>query len=104
MGMNMQQLMRQAQKMQRQMQQTQEELAGTELTGVSGGGMVKVTVTGNSQLVSLHIDPEVIDPEDHEMLEDMILAAFQDALSQAQALSQEKMGRFTNGMSIPGLF
>ncbi len=104
MGMNMQNLMRQAQKMQRQMQQAQEELAQAELTGMSGGGMVKVTVSGTSQILGIQIDPEVIDPEEKEMLEDLILAALQDAFGQAQALSQEKMGRFTNGMNIPGLF
>jgi len=104
MGMNMQQLMKQAQKMQRQMTQAQEELANTEVIGAAGGGMVKVTANGQGAILGIQIDPEVIDPEDKEMLEDMVLAAIQDAVSQAAALSQEKMGRFTNGMNIPGLF
>ena len=104
MGMNMQNLMKQAQKMQRQMQQAQEELATAEVVGAAGGGMVKVTANGLSKITGIEIDPEVIDPEDKEMLEDLILAAVTDAVEQAQALSQEKMGRFTNGMNIPGLF
>ncbi len=103
MGMNMQQLMKQAQKMQREMAKAQEELAAATVEGNAGGGMVKVTMNGLSQPTAVQIAPEAVDPEDVEMLEDLVLAAYQDALSKAQALSQEKMGRATGGMSLPGM-
>lgn len=103
MGMNMQQLMKQAQKMQRQMEQAQQELAAMELVGESGGGMVKVAVNGMQEILGIKIDPQAVDPEDVEMLEDLILAALRDALGQAQAASQEKMGRAAGGMNLPGM-
>ena len=109
MGMNMQQLMKQAQKMQREMQKAQEELAAAQVEGVSGGGMVKVTATGAQEIVAISIDPEIVDPEDVEMLEDLVMAAVKEALANAQALASEKMGRATgpawgcfNGLSISG--
>jgi len=102
MGMNMQQLMKQAQKMQRQMEQAQQELTAMELTGEAGGGMVKVAVNGAQEILGLHIDPQVVDAEDVELLEDMILAALRDAMSQAKNAAQEKLGRFTGGMNLPG--
>ena len=83
MGFNMQKLMKQAQKMQQDMARVQEELSNTEVEGVSGGGMVRVTANGNSEILSISIDPEIIDPEDAEMLEDMVLAAVKDALAAA---------------------
>ena len=91
MGFNMQKLMKQAQKMQQDMARVQEELRNTEVEGVSGGGMVKVVANGSSEILSISIDPEIIDP-DAEMLEDMVLAAVKDALAAAAALSAEKMG------------
>lgn len=103
MGMNMQQLMKQAQKMQREMQKAQEELAAAQVEGVSGGGMVKVTATGAQEIVAISIDPEIVDPEDVEMLEDLVLAAVKEALANAQALASEKMGRATGGMNLPGM-
>lgn len=103
MGMNMQQLMKQAQKMQKEMQKAQEELAAAQVEGISGGGMVKVVATGSQDIVSISIDPEIVDPEDVEMLEDMVLAAIKDALANAQALAGEKMGRATGGMNLPGM-
>ena len=93
-GMNMQNLMRQAQKMQEDMNKAQEELASAQVEGVSGGGMVKVTMTGKRELVGIKLMREAVDPEDVEMLEDLILAAFKDAESKAQQLSDEKMGGF----------
>lgn len=103
MGFNMQKLMQQAQKMQRDVARVQEELAATELEGISGGGMVKVTVSGNSELLSISINPEIVDPDDVEMLEDMVMAAVKDALSNAAALSAEKMNAVTGGMNMPGM-
>jgi len=104
MGMNMQNLMKQAQKMQREVAKVQEELAQTEVQGSSGGGMVTVTVTGAQEILSIAISPEIVDPQDVEMLEDLVLAAVKDALANAQALAAEKMGRATGGMNLPGMF
>ena len=98
-------LLKQAQKMRRQMMQIQEELEGLEITGEAGGGMVKVTASGKGEIISLKIDPEAVDPDDVEMLEDTILAAIQDAMEKVQKISSEKMGSVTGGMGgmgIPG--
>ena len=95
-GMNMQNLMRQAQKMQEDMTKAQEELANAQVEGISGGGMVKVIMTGKKEIVSIKLMREAVDPEDIEMLEDLILAAIKDADSKAQALSDDKMGGFGN--------
>ena len=104
MGFNMQKLMKQAQKMQQDMNRAKAELAEAQVEGVSGGGMVKVTATGDGQITSICINPEIIDPEDKEMLEDMVLAAINEALAAAAALSVEKMGAVTGGMNLPGMF
>lgn len=93
-GNNMQALMRQAQRMQEEALKAQQEVDETDVEGVSGGGMVKVVVKGNKQPVSVQIDKNVVDPDDVEMLEDLIVAALSDACSKADALRQEKMGRF----------
>jgi len=93
-GMNMQNLMRQAQKMQEDMTKAQEELENAVVEGVSGGGMVKVTMNGKKELQSVKLAREAVDPEDIEMLEDLILAAYKDAESKAQSLSDDKMGGF----------
>ena len=95
-GGNMQQLMKQAQAMQRKLQEAQEEIAETEVTGSAAGGMVEVTMTGDKTPVSVTIKPEAVDPDDIEMLEDLITAAFNDASSQADALSEEKLGAYGN--------
>ena len=100
----MQKLMKQAQKMQQDMNRAKAELAEAQVEGVSGGGMVKVTATGDGQITSICINPEIIDPEDKEMLEDMVLAAINEALAAAAALSAEKMGAVTGGMNLPGMF
>ena len=93
-GGNMQALMRQAQKMQEDMKRTREEIDASEYASSVGGGMVEVTLYGNRTVKSVKIKPEVVDPEDIEMLEDLVLAAFNDASSKADALKQEKLGRF----------
>ncbi|MCX4362271.1 MAG: YbaB/EbfC family nucleoid-associated protein [Clostridia bacterium] len=96
---NMQQLMRQAQKMQQEMMDAQEELKTIEVTGVSGGGMVEVTMTCEKQVVALKIKPEAVDPDDLEMLEDLIIASFNDAVSKAEEVREEKLGKFA-GLGI----
>ncbi len=100
---NMQQLMKQAQKMQQQMIAAQEELAKAEVQGSAGGGLVTATVTGAGEVVSLKIKPEAVDPDDVESLEDLVVAALHDASRAAQDLSAEHMGPLTSGMGGLGL-
>ena len=100
---NMGNLMKQAQRMQRQMEEKSQELEAKEYTVSTGGGAVELVMNGKLELSSLHIKPEVVDPDDVEMLEDLVLAAVKDALEQAQALANEKMGRATGGMNLPGM-
>ncbi len=100
-GGNMQQLMKQAQAMQRKLQEAQQEIAEAEVTGSAAGGMVEITLTGDKTPVSVSIKPEAVDPDDVEMLEDMILAALNDANEQADKLSKELMGPMGN---MGGLF
>ena len=100
-GGNMQQLMKQAQAMQRKLQEAQEEIAETEVTGSAAGGMVEVTMTGDKTPVSVTIKPEAVDPDDVEMLEDMILAALNDANEKAEKLSKDLMRPMGN---MGGLF
>ena len=100
---NIQQLMQQAQRMQQQMAQKQAELAEKTVTAQSGGGMVTATVNGAHELLVLSIDPDVIDPEDKEMLEDMVVAAVNQAMQQAEEMAQQELGKLTGGMNIPGL-
>lgn len=102
--MNIQQLMQQAQRMQEQMQKqvakTQEELAATELTGESGAGLVKVTMTGRHDVKRVQIDDSLL-KEDKEMLEDLIAAAVNDAVRKVEDYSQKKMGAVTSGLNLP---
>lgn len=100
-GMNMQALMRQAQKMQSDMEKAQAELANTMVEGVAGGGMVKVTASAVGAISAIEINPEVVDPEDVEMLQDLILAAINDAVAKGQAISNSRMGAVTNGLKLP---
>lgn len=93
-GNQMQQLMKQAQKMQEQMAKAQEELEEAELEGSAGGGMVKVVVNGKKVVSSLEINPTAVDPDDVEMLEDLIIAALNDAYAKAEKMYEEKMGPF----------
>ncbi len=100
---NMQQLMKQAQKMQAQVLAAQEELAKAELTGTAGGGLVTATVTGAGEILSVKIRPEAVDPEDVESLEDLVVAALRDAGRAAQELAGETMGPVSGGMGGLGL-
>ncbi len=98
MNRQMKKMMAQAQKMQQGMMKAQEELAEDRIEGSSGGGIVKVTVTGKSDVVSVKISPEAVDPEDVEMLEDLVLAAIHDAVEKSKELAEKKMG----GLGVPG--
>jgi len=97
-GMNMQAMMRQAQKLQEQMQQAQEELEAAEVEGSAGGGLVTVTLNGKKTMLGVKIKPEAVDPDDLEMLEDLILAAYNDAAEQADELEAEKMPAGAGGL------
>lgn len=97
-GGNMQQIMKQAQMMQKKLQQAQAELAEAEVVGKAGGGIVEITLKGDKTPVAVSIRPEAVDPDDIEMLEDLLLAALGDAMEQADALHQEKLGPLGGGM------
>ena len=99
----MQQLMKQAQKMQQQMAQAQQQLAETQVTGTAGGGLVTATVTGAGDVVAVKIDPKAVDPDDVETLEDRGVAAIRDASSSAQELQQSAMGPLAGGLGGLGL-
>ena len=103
-GANMQQLMRQAQKLQEQMTKAQEELDEREYSAQAGGGMISVTVTGKRELKSLEIKPECVDPDDVEMLQDMIMAAVNEAMRTADTEAANNMSRLTGGLNLGGLF
>ncbi|MBW2569424.1 MAG: YbaB/EbfC family nucleoid-associated protein [Deltaproteobacteria bacterium] len=96
-------MMKQAQKLQSKMLRLQEELAGKTVEATSGGGMIKVVANGKQQILSIQIEKEVVDPEDVEMLQDLMLAAVNDALGKAQDMVSGEMGKLTGGMNIPGL-
>ncbi|MBB5871181.1 DNA-binding YbaB/EbfC family protein [Allocatelliglobosispora scoriae] len=98
---NMQQLMKQAQKMQQQLAAAQAELAETELTGTSGGGLVTVVIGGGGDVRSVKIDPKAVDPDDVETLEDLVLLAITNASEQVRKLTDQKMGPLTGGMGLP---
>lgn len=97
-------LMKQAKKMQEQMLKSQQELEDKLFSASSGGGMVTVEMTGKYELKSLKINPEAVDPNDVEMLEDLIVAAILEAHTKVSEASEESMGKLTGGMKIPGLF
>ncbi|MFD2673408.1 YbaB/EbfC family nucleoid-associated protein [Marinicrinis sediminis] len=101
---NMNQMMKQVKKMQEQMMKAQEELGEKKIEGTAGGGVVTATVNGHRKLLDIQIKPEAVDPEDVEMLQDLIIAAVNDAMSQAEELANKDLGKFTGGMNIPGLF
>jgi len=103
-GGNMQQLARQAQKLQAQMTKMQEELEAREYEASAGGGMVTVKVSGKKELLGIEIKPEAVDPDDVEMLQDMVLAAVNEGLRIASETMEKEMGKLTGGMNIPGLF
>ena len=103
-GMNMNQMMKQAQKMQREMAQMQEDLANQTLEVSSGGGMVKVTINGEKKITDLVIAPEAVDPDDVEMLQDLVMTAINEAIRQVDEAAGAQMSRITGGMNLPGLF
>ena len=96
-------MMKQAQKLQAKMIKLQEELAEKTVEASAGGGMVKVVANGKQQVVSIEIEKEVVDPEDVDMLQDLIMAAVNDALTKSQEMVSGEMGKLTGGMNIPGL-
>ncbi|WP_108672527.1 YbaB/EbfC family nucleoid-associated protein [Peribacillus acanthi] len=99
---NMQNMMKQMQKMQKKMAEAQEELGEKRIEGTAGGGMVSVVVSGHKEVLEVTIKPEVVDPDDIEMLQDLVLAATNDALKKAEELTNQTMGQFTKGMNLPG--
>ena len=101
---NMQHIIKQAQKMQDDMKLLQEELDATEYEGVSGSGVVKATVNGKHDVVGVKIDAAVVDPDDIEMLEDLVAAAINDAIAKAKKDSEERMEKVTGGLNVPGMF
>ncbi len=97
------QMMKQAQKMQAQILKIQEEMAGRTVEASAGGGMVTVTANGKQEILALRIEREVVDPEDVEMLQDLVVAAVNEALKKAQEMVSEEMAKITGGFQIPGL-
>ncbi|PWM36799.1 MAG: YbaB/EbfC family nucleoid-associated protein [Clostridiales bacterium] len=100
---NMQGMIRKAQKMQEDMEKKQAELAEREFTSTSGGGAVTVVINGKKELQSLKLKPEVVDPEDIEMLEDLILAAVNESIRTVEDVTSKEMDAITNGLNIPGM-
>ncbi len=101
---NMNQMMKQVKKMQAQMLKAQEELESKTVEGTAGGGVVTVTASGHKKITNIVIEPDAVDPDDIEMLQDLILTAVNDALNKAEELANQDMGKYTGGMKIPGLF
>jgi nucleoid-associated protein EbfC len=102
-GMNPRQMQQMVQQAQKQMQQIQEQLGQTMVEGSAGGGAVTVTMNGHREVQAISISPDVVDPEDVEMLQDLLLAAINDASKKAQELAEERLGPLMGGMGIPGL-
>jgi DNA-binding YbaB/EbfC family protein len=97
-------IMKQAQQMQAKMARVQQELEKKEVEATAGGGMVTAKVNGKQELLALNIEKDVVDPEDVEMLQDLVMAAVNEAIKQSQQMIQEEMSKVTGGMNIPGLF
>ncbi|MDR3566363.1 MAG: YbaB/EbfC family nucleoid-associated protein [Negativicutes bacterium] len=100
---NMGNMMKKVQKLQEDMGKLQEELKGRTLESTAGGGVVKVVINGEKQFLSLKIDPAAVDPEDTEMLEDMVLAAVNEAIKKVDDMMAQEMGKLTGGLKIPGM-
>ncbi|MBW1863312.1 MAG: YbaB/EbfC family nucleoid-associated protein [Deltaproteobacteria bacterium] len=100
---NMSNILKQAQQLQSKMAKLQEELEGRTVEASSGGGMVTVLVNGRQEILSINIEPEVISPDDVEMLQDLILAAINDGLSRAKNMVNEEMGKMTKGLNLPNI-
>ncbi|MCL2839961.1 MAG: YbaB/EbfC family nucleoid-associated protein [Defluviitaleaceae bacterium] len=103
-GMNMNNLMKQAQKMQKQMAEMQEALTNKTLEVSAGGGAIKVTINGEKQIQALTISPDVVDPDDVEMLQDLVISAVNEAIRQMDESTNAQMSKITGGMNMPGLF
>ena len=103
-GMNQAAMMRQAQKMQQEMLRMQEEMENKTFTAAAGGGMVSATVNGKHELLNVEINPEAVDPDDVEMLQDMVIAAVNEAMRAADADSANNMSKLTGGLNLGGLF
>ncbi|MCD1146882.1 YbaB/EbfC family nucleoid-associated protein [Peptoniphilus sp. KCTC 25270] len=103
-GKNMNGMMKQIQKLQKDMETMQANLDSQEFEASSGGGVVKATVNGKKEIVSIQIDPEVVDPEDVETLEDLLIAALREAMNIAEEKTQNEMAKLTGGMNLPGMF
>ena len=97
-------ILKQAQQMHSKISQLQEEMAGKTVEATSGGGMVKVVMNGKQEVLSIRIDPEVVSPEDVEMLQDLMVAAVNEAIRNSQQMMAEEMKKITGGLNIPGLF
>lgn len=102
-GGGMQKQLQQMQAMQRKMEMAQAEIEEKEITTTAGGGAVSVTVNGKKEIVNLSLKPEVVDPDDIEMLQDLVMAAVNEALRQIEEIGNEEMGKITGGLNIPGL-
>lgn len=103
-GGNMNNLLKQAQKMQQDMQEKQKDIENKEFTSSVGGGVVKVSVNGRKEIKNLEIKPEVVDPDDIETLQDLIVSAFNEAVKKADEAMSSEMAKLTGGMNIPGMF
>ena len=101
---NMNNVIKQAQKMQEEMERVQQETEEEQVEATSGGGAVKVVVNGKKELISIKLDPDAVDPDDVETLEDLILAAVNEGVKKAEEIMSERMGAITGGLNIPGLF
>ena len=101
---NMNGMIKQAQKMQAQITELQEDIENREFTSTAGGGAVEVTLNGRKSIQKLTIKPEVVDPEDVEMLQDLIISAFNDTVRKIEETTEQEMGAITGGVSFPGLF
>ncbi|MBS4888631.1 MULTISPECIES: YbaB/EbfC family nucleoid-associated protein [Anaerococcus] len=102
-GGNMNSMMKKVQKMQQEMARTQQEIEEKEFSSTAGGGVIEAVVNGKKEVVKIKIDEDVVDPEDTEMLEDLVVAAINDALKKADEYSQKEMGKLTGNINIPGL-
>jgi DNA-binding YbaB/EbfC family protein len=101
---NMQQMVKQAQTMQSRITETQEEIEQREFDITVGGGVVALKMKGNKEVISVKIKPEAVDPDDVEMLEDLLVSAFNEGVKQIAAVSEDEIGKITGGVSFPGLF
>ena len=101
---NMNQMIKQAQKMQDQITELQEDIEAREFSATAGGGAVEVVITGKKTIKSLTLKPEVVDPEDIDMLQDLIISAVNEAVNNVESTTENEMGKITGGVSLPGLF